>query len=160
MTHHTDAQRTHPAPISTGRLVLAMIAKGGLYIVLSLLVWPVAAVALTGATPLGPNADRLAGVFAMLAASFAAAGALAFLISRPRVRHSKLRNAMTLGLVVAALAFLTHAYAAYDVISRNLPAASPTSTSPARAPENPAADATLQAQPTEPQPAPTAAPSS
>jgi uncharacterized membrane protein len=119
-----------PPDSSTPRLVLALVLKGGAYLLLSVLVWPVGPAVVTLGPPLGAGATPLAGVAAVLAFFFAAAGLLAFVISAPRTPDATLRRLMSGGMVVAVVLMLANGFAAYDVISRNnsKPAAPPATT--------------------------------
>ena len=108
---------------STGRLLVALMVKGGVYLGLGVLLWPVLAVVVTGGPPVGVGADRLSGVAAVLGASFSAAGALAFAISAPRVPSRGLRKAMRFGAVLSVVVLAVQLYAAVDVVSRNTPSA-------------------------------------
>lgn len=116
-------QRPGPKPPGTAGLVLLMMAKGGAYVLGSVVMWPALPLVITGRAPFGPSADPLAGVFGVLGATFAAAACLAFIVSRPRTPQPGLRKLMGVGAVAAAGLFVVQAAIAVDVIRRNMPAA-------------------------------------
>jgi hypothetical protein len=137
------------AGIGTGRLVAAMMAKGGAYALLSVAMWPVLAAVLTQGPPFGAGADRLAAVFGVLGAAFASAACLAFVISRPRTPDPVLRKIVGVGAVFAALLLVVQLAVSVDVIRRNLPTGPAAATAPADGPETTGtADPTDIAEPT------------